>query len=511
MTRKTYWQTLTEDILQNKRLLFFTILTTVLCFGFTITNFSMGIDDCARNYYFYSNSPGSMIQQGRLLHVALNLLTRSIEFIPFFTDFVGAALFALSALLYCALYQYISGNRIPLAALLSFSCVYISYPITVEKYIYNLDVIATMVSYCCSAVSLMYAYRFVNEKHPLLFCKSVAVLMAAVGSYESYMFLYFCGVFSVLILDILFNDSRKNFRSILIDGLKYAAILIAALVLYYGLVQLVQLATGQAVIFTRDSFWSDPDTGFASKLLTVSKNIVSFFLESISCRYIPGLVFLLFSGISFVLAGILSFRKKNIWLLPSFLALWFGNFLIHIVVGNFMARAAQTFCFFIAFIVMLLVSSFWTRTFFKRVLTAAVVLLVFVQSADMNRWFYNDYVRYQKETFVIDTIATKLVAEYDVSKPVVFTNSPYSGYLDTTLYPGKQVIGNSLIYWTGYAFGDETQPFISEVFYMHGYDFITSPTAEQYAQALIEAESMPAWPTDGCIQEFDDFIVVNFG
>ena len=129
----------------------------------------------------------------------------------------------------------------------------------------------------------------------------------------------------------------------------------------------------------------------------------------------------------------------------------------------------------------------------------------------MNRWFYNDHVRYKKEAFIIDTLANKVVSQMDASKPLVFTNAPITGYLNTDLYPGGQANGNSMVYWIGYAFGEKTQPFISEVFRMHGYDFIVSPTADQYDAAHVEAETMPAWPAEGCIQEFDDFIVVNFG
>lgn len=511
MSKKNYWNTLTEDILQNKLLVFFTVFTTVLCFGFTITNFSVGVDDVSRNYYFYTSSYGSMIQQGRLLHVVLNLLTRSIAFIPFFTDFVGAALFAFSALLYCALFQFISEGKLSPAALISFACVYISSSILAEKYIYHLDVIATMLSYCCSAVALMYAYRFVTEKRFSLSVKAAAVLMAAIASYESYIFLYFCGVFAVLILDIALKESGKKFRCILQEGLKYAAILCAALIVYYGIVLLLQHATGQYGIFTRSSIWETSDAGILDIFMTITKEIYTFFAESIACRYIPILVFCLFSVIGLVLSVFLSYRRKNVWLLVCFAALWIGNFFIHYVVGSFMSRAAQTFCFYVGFLVLLLVETFGVRPILKRILSAAVILLVFVQSADMNRWFYNDYVRYQKETFVIDTIATELISECDTAKPVVFTNAPYSGYLTTSLYPGAQVNGNSLLYWAGYAFDDKTQPFVSEVFRMHGYDFVLPPTEEQYDLANAEAETMPHWPQEGCIQEFDEFIVVNFG
>lgn len=512
LTEKTYWKILTDDIFPKKSLTFLIVLTTVACFGFAITNFSIGVDDAARDYYLYSSNYGNMIQQGRLLHVILNLLTRSVQFIPFFSDFVGAVLFALSALLYCALFQYISGNRLSLSALISFSCVYISHSIIAEKYIYDLDVIVTMLSYCCSAIALMYAYRFVKEKKCLLFWKAAVVLVVAVGSYESFIFLYFCGVFSVFILEIAVNQENKSFRSILQEGIRYALILLSALVFYYGLVVLIQLATNQYGIFHRYSIWdSFPlEMGFWQIVFSLTSEFYNFFLESIAEHSLPILIFCLFSFVGAGLCAFLSFRMKNIWLFVCYMALWIGNFVIQYAAGSFMARAAQTFCFFIGFVLLLLIETFGIQTICKRALILVVGLLVFVQSVDMNHRFYNDYVRYKKEEYVINTLATRLVTGYDLSKPVVFIDTQGSGYLDTVLYPGNQVNGKSVLYWSANAFNDKTQPFVSELFRMHGYDFILSPTVEQFDQAYQEAESMPQWPHEDCIKEFEEFIVINF-
>lgn len=487
------------------------VFVTVLCFGFTITNFSIGVDDPSRNYYLYSNNLGSMIQQGRLMHIVLNSLTHSVQFVPFFTDFTGAALYALSTLLYCALFQYVAGGKISSAALTGFCCVYISSSVLVEKYIYHLDVIAVMLSYCLSAVALLYGFRFVKEKKPRLFILACVCLMGALGSYESFLFLYFCGVFGIFILEIVVNKENKSFMELLREGLQYAAILLVSVVIYYSLVYFLQVFTGQHGVFVRDNFWTYSDVGAVATFLEITRSFINFFMDSIRARYLPILVFLLFSGIGFALCGILAFRLKNFWLLPCYFALWFGNFFIHYFSGSFMLRTAQTFCFFVGFVLLLLIDFSAVWDLLRKTVLAATVLLVFVQSADMNRWFYNDYIRYQKEVFAINTIATELVAECDLSKSVIFTGRPDFAYLNTAQYSGRQVNGNSVVYWSIEAFSDPTQPFVAELFRMHGYDFIRSPDEDQYRQAWELAESMPAWPQAGYMQEFEDFTVVNFG
>lgn len=511
MKKRTYWNILTEDILQNKSLLFCLILTAILSFGFAVTHFSVGIDDMASAYYLSTDNLGNMVQQGRLLHVALNTLTRSIEFLPFFMDFVGVFLFTASALLYCALFQYVTGGRLTAAPLTAFACVYLSSSILAEKFIYQLDVMATTLSYCCGAIALMYAWRFIKEKKPSLFVKSTAVLMVSIASYESFLFLYVCGVFALFILEMLHNNSYGKFKDILLDGLKYAAILLAATLAYYALVFLIQKLTGQYGILSRYNVWTYSTEGFFATFKTITQSLADYFTASVSIRYIPILAFCLFSLIGLAVSVLLSIRKKNRWLPLCFLALLLSNFFIHYAVGSFTARAAQTFCFFAGFSALMLVETFREKQLCKNAVCAAIAILVFIQSADMTRWFYNDYARYQKEKFIIDTLANKIVSEYDSSKPLIFTNAPIYGHLNTAVYPGRQQNGNSLIYWMGYAFEDKTQPFIAEVFRYHGYDFIQSPTAEQYDEAHEKAKAMAVWPQRGSIQEFQDFIVVNFG
>ena len=511
MIQKNYWKTLTEEVFQKKLLMVFVLLTTALCFGFTITNYSIGVDDIAREYYLYSNKIGNMIQQGRILHVVFNWLTGTVDFIPYFNDFVGAVLYALSALLYCALFQYITDRKLSQASLICFACVYISSSILAEKYIYNLDVVVTLLSYCCSAIALMYAYRFVKEKRISLFWKSIPVLMVAIASYETFIFLYFCGVFAVFLLEMLVNQEKKTFVQILQEGIRYALILLVSMALYYGLVAVLRRIVPSEVPYARYNALEEFGLGLWGTFVMLTESIFDRFGAAFAEGYVPIIVFGILSVIGAVFFAILSIKRKNIWLIVCFAALWVGNLFVHYVTGGFTSRAAQTFCFFTGFVVLVLINTVGTRKLCRNLLIAGAALLVFVQSADMNRWFYNDYLRYRKEVFVVDTLANKVAMEYDASKPLIFTNAPIHGYLNEALYEGRQVNGNSVIYWTGYAFGDKTQPFIAELFRMHGYDFIVSPTPEQYDQAMIEAESMPVWPAAGSVQEFEEFIVVNFG
>ena len=161
-----------RDLLHNRTLLFCAVFVTVLCYGFAITHYSIGVDDVARNYYFSRTEAWNMIQQGRLLHLLLNAVTHSIDWIPFFTEFVGASFFCLSALLYCGLLQTVCEGKLSTTALVAFTAVYLSSSINVEKFLYHLDVIATMISYlparlaCCVPTAWWHAKRFALQFLP---------------------------------------------------------------------------------------------------------------------------------------------------------------------------------------------------------------------------------------------------------------------------------------------------------------------------------------------------------
>lgn len=503
-------------LLHDRTLVLTALFVTVLCYGFAITHQSIGIDDVARNFYLYGDGSWNMIRQGRLLHVLLNLLTRCVDFIPFFTEYVGAFLFFLSSLLFCWLFQSVCAGKLSSIQLAAFAAVYLSSSVNVEKFLYSLDVIAAMTSYCFCALGLLYAYRFVGgQKWAAL--PGIVLTMGAIASYESFLFLYICGVFAILMLEILENPEKWRFCALFRAGVQYALVLLAAALLYYGLVAAVQHLTGNLRTTSPYTGWESQGQGFWGTLMGILKGIAAYFRDSLLVsRYRPVWIF---CGVT-CLGGLsvlwLAIRKKNFWLIPCFLALLGSNFCIHIIYGSFHPRIAQTFCFYVGFLVLLLVGCCRkTRAGTATVLIFAA-LLVLIQSADMNRWFYNDYARSQKEEFVVHTLATQLQTGYDLSKPVILTNCPNhwsddSGYLITRLYPGGDVNGNSVIYWCGNTVTGYCPTFTADLFRLYGYDFLVSPTVELAVKAQDMAKGMPIWPSEGSVREFEDFIAVNFG
>lgn len=506
-----FWRVLNEQILSNKIIVIATVLSAILCYGFAVTNFSVGVDDPAAWHYLHSQKLGSMIQQGRLAHVVLEALTGHLVFQPFFNEFIAVVLFVLSAWVLCGVFQYVTHNAFSAGALASFCAVYLSYSIVNEKFIYNLDVIVTMLSYLSFAFSLLYSYQFVYEGKKLALIWAILWQMLSIASYESFLFLYITGVFFLVILKIFINGEQISVRDWFLKGMKFALVLIVAAVLYYGAVVVVQKLTHQFNVFHREPVWVRAE-GFAAALRQVMENIY----QGMSVQnYFPVRVYSIALLLGTGLFLLWSIYRKTVAGIFSYAGFLLSNFLIHFFTGQMLYRAAQGNCFWIAAVVMcgVYLVEQWRNPavirWGRKVLYGLVVFFVLLQAADLNQWFYNDYARYKKEEFAIHMMATELVARYDYSKPVVFVNPDYNSYLNSWK-EGNQANGSSCIQISVGFLGETSSETMIDLFNMHGYYFLREPTEEQTERGMELSKGMAPWPEADSIREYENIIVVNF-
>lgn len=141
---------------------------------------------------------------------------------------------------------------------------------------------------------------------------------------------------------------------------------------------------------------------------------------------------------------------------------------------------------------------------FKIVIIIGTIYLVMIQTYDLNKWFYNDNLRYQEEKNTMLTVANKISSNFDITKPVVFighfTLSSNINY--------NQTNGSSLINWGMVAFGEPNTELFNFL-QMNGYYFVR-PTYEQLQVAKSNIENMNNWPKENSIVEYDNIIVVKF-
>lgn len=482
------------------------IFIGVAAYGFTITNFSIGVDDPAAIHYLHTGGRGNMLQQGRFFHIIFNWITGMVTFLPFLNDFLGATFFVLSSLLFAGLAKYVAkafGGVISDLSILVFCGIFISYSIINEKYIYNLDVVVTMLSYVMIALSLIFTYQVIWEKKHKKLLLAVFALILGISAYESFVFVYTEGILFIILIEAVFREDI-TIRDAFIKGIKSCTILSISMIIYYTIVVFVQIRTGQYNKFSRRPIWEGGITKERIKAV-----LIDIYVNFTNFDYFPIREFIMVMGLGLAIFFIISIHRKTILIFLIYVGMIVMNFTIHIMAGRVMYSAGQTMCLFVAGTIIVVLHFIEKISKMKVVAYGCCVWLMLLQLIDLNRWFYNDYSRYKKEEFVLNCIAMKLLVECDVSKPVIFANRNWDSYLYSK-QNGNQTNGNSMLIWGIGTFDDVGSPTMIEIFKMHGYYFLRQPSQQLEEEGRAIAKSMPEWPLEGSIREFDDYIVVNF-
>ncbi|MEG2295375.1 MAG: glucosyltransferase domain-containing protein, partial [Oscillospiraceae bacterium] len=82
-------------------------ITTILGYGFTLTNHAIGIDDTKFYYYFKQNG---FLAQGRFGPNLTNKIFNMSDFLPFWNDFIALLLMVIGILIWCYFFTQISGG-----------------------------------------------------------------------------------------------------------------------------------------------------------------------------------------------------------------------------------------------------------------------------------------------------------------------------------------------------------------------------------------------------------------
>lgn len=491
-------------LLKNKVYVLFLILTGIAAFGFTITHFAMGIDDFGLGHYMdlSPESSNNMLQQGRLLHIALYYLTGLMDVIPFLNNFLSAALIVFSALLLSGLADVASNRRFNTFEHVIFSGIYISSPVMAFKFIYDLDVVAVAVSSAACVLAVIFGFSFVQTHKRTDLFKALAMLLLTVSSYETFNAVFIIMVLFVLLLEALYGEKKPG--ELCRAGLKLALTLIAALAAYYILVTVLQACTGN-LNHTRLS------------LFNRGKPVIDL-LKGIAYRLLN---FKLFSMAEFTVTAVLSVpaavyysvRKKSAFIFLLFAGMGAFSIFMPVIQGQLYYRTCQTFGLFIAIIVLMIMDIFRDKRVLRAFCACAAALLLIWQLKDVNLLYYKDWANYQKNVYALHNIATELNSGYSIErKPVCFVNRDYNSFLMSWEADKDQYeIGESPIVSAVAFCGDITCPELIRLFEYQEYTFLIQPSWEQAQKAIEYSKSMPGYPKDGYISELEDIIVVKLG
>ena len=483
---------------KNKAFIITIILITVLSFGFTITNSSVGMDDTAFDRYYQGKE---MLAIGRWGSYLVYQILNITEFIPFWIDFIASSIIMLTAVLWCIFLKKNLEDKLPRGAYITFAAVFISFPIINEIFIFENCNIAVMLGSFLASLGIMVFYENYTKIHKKgIYIVSALILTFAMSMYEACAQIMLVAIFITAIL-MIYTNRDKKIKDIFKYLFSVLGILLVGVILDEIIVKIIYFAG------VRASDVADKEINWGQYGILESFEII---LVDIVCamkniKYFPVLIFDVASGIGLAISILQSDRKKNWMILVIFIAMFLSNFAISILqLDAVLYRTCTSWGLFVAIIVLMLYK-FLSEYKITKILACLVIgILVLQQSKTLNQLFYNDYKRYQKDLHIAYDLVYNLEKDYDISKPLVIMGTPYKGMGDY----GAQSNSLSVLWWGKKAFDDKGSEFIKFLNSL-GYSF-QNPTDEEYEKGKIEAENMERYPKDGSIRELDDCIIINF-
>jgi hypothetical protein len=551
------------ELLKNKYYTLVLLLTAVCSYGFLITHSTVGIDDTPYSYYF---EEGLVAIVGRWVLFLLNKAVDIAEYAPFVTDFAGVLILMAAVTVWAALLLEIFGDRLPVYVYIGFSAVFLSSPIISEVYTYHLHN-GISIGYLCCGISLWFLrevmVRFQNIKGVASalpsFMGACVFLWIAIGCYESMMIVWLLGVCLVLLSERYAGIKRnilKTFVTALacaLLGIIMRSLMIQAVTSVFGLGYMkdeaVQRGIGEMLAWMFET-GAGAEFAMALKRMLVMYGVFAY-------AYYPIRIFVFAVFIMAAVSILEDIYRRDVWKLILTVCSIMVCFLLVVVEGEAtLYRAAQFLPVICGYGIFLMMRTFALicdklRCSVSKIAPAALRIASFIpclllavilwnQCADMNRWFYIDYVKYENACSFADNIYKDLKESFDTSKPVVFTgnyNIPqsivqdaYVEYGSSTFYKINNITTKidehllekfyrpygvwvaqtpslSVIDWGRYAFDDDSE--LIKFFNMLGYDLVPLKDTD-YAPIEEYSMELPDYPAEGSIVDMGSYIIVHF-
>lgn len=535
-------------------------LAALCSYGFTVTHPAIGMDDTAVSLYF---EEGVAPYVGRWCIFALNRIfrIRLDDFAPWMVELVSVLIFMLSVTLWCVLWRRIVEPKaqLPLWNYLFVACIFISCPLISEVFVFYLhNGICT--GYGVTALALMALAESLSDRNAKKrrlrsLAVSALLLTVALGFYESFVMVYAIGGITVFLLIRRLYGRRGEesaysaaFLKWLRNGVSAVAV---SLLLRTLILELLKIAFHLQSLERYDVLYRRLFGDNFRVAGELAMNLKRFWMM----YYVNGVVYLPVTVLVCSLAAIGLYslwhgcRRRDFLMPLCGVGIVILPVLMSIVEGMpTHYRAAQYVPVVGAFAVLLLFLEIGQRRrtgVLSAVCSLLLAVLIFNQCADMNRWFYLDYRKYQNAVEVMDRVAYDLEAGFDTDKPLVLRGAyrvPYeisedaycsfsspqyrmicrlSDSIDPHLkekyfaengqgYIYAQAPVVSVLQWGLTAF-DGTCGQLMEFWRMHGHSFryVTDPEIIEAAEQIRTAEEMPGYPRDGYIREYEDYILIN--
>ena len=492
-----------KELLSSKIYVFSIFLIAILSYGFTITNFSIGIDDLCFDRYVTGTY---ILSAGRWGTTALYTILQIFSFTPFWLELVVTLLTVAMGIVFTAFLKKHFSEKMKIIHYIIVTGILISYPILHQSFIYQSTNLSVIISnFALMIIPIIIYENFNNKKDLKIYVLTAITLPFFISMYESC-----CQTFVLMTSIIAFIQIyNKTSEKITKKVIKY--LLISILILICGLYTNVFISEIVKIILNNNGIlmpdysskgipWLKCESYKISQLLET--NIVTKICNDfINLSFVRDFVIL--AIIAFIIVIIKAISEKKYMLIFCMIGIVFSNFIINILQIKILYRVDTSWSIAIAFFTTLLLITINDKKL-NDILSLLFCIIILFQTKQMNQYFYNDYMRYKKEANYAYNIANEIITTCeDTTKPIVYIYQIHKGVHQNQI---NQDNGWSLINWSSWAFnepGSELTKFINSL----GYKF-TVATNEQIQEVKNGIENSEIKMGDNKIYETDKYIIV---
>ena len=480
-------------------------ISFLIVYGFELSHFTYDGDDWV---YLYGTNSYSLLVQERVISFILKTIFDTDIFVAFYRDILGLLMMSLGSIFWTLyFYRIYNKNNLGLSKIV-FLMLFISHPILTYYTIFSLY--TTGIIYMLNGIALLIYESFIKSRNIYNFLLIVILVFIAGFIYEIGFLFFVSGIVYGLLLYSINDENTHNFKTYRFYILSFIAICFLAIILqtiFANALILLNEAT-KSHYTERIVQWNIKDI---KSNFSIIKNLIIPFNVLYKYKLLP------YSIIILILTVCLSIIKKRYYILILGIISIYTSIAMVLITGdiNLYLRPMIPSMIFIAFSVFLINLLCRNKNILKVLIFILSLYIFLIQARDTNYNYQNHYIRYELDKFIaLDIIKEiqKVAESYD--KPIYLAGE-LNGYkhLKTDKKDYKNIDFSNDFEAIGITLHDS--------YSMPGFfEFLGFPiNLLKYnvkfnneillKQAEYNALSMPSYPKDGFVKDFDDYIIVK--
>ncbi|WP_302368401.1 glucosyltransferase domain-containing protein [Brachyspira aalborgi] len=474
----------------------------LIVYGFELSHFTY---DCDDHVYLLGINSEALLVQERVVSFILKTIFDTDIFVTFYRDILGVIMISLGSIFWTLyFYRMYNKNNLGLSKIV-FLILFISHPILTYYTIFSLYTVGII--YMLSGLALLLYKNFIANKNIYSFLLIVILVFLFGFIYEIGFLFFVSGVVYGLLLYSMNDDNIQSFKIYRFYILSFIAICFLAIILktiFANALILLNEAT-KSYYTERLVKWNLKDIKSNFEII---KNLIIPFNILYKYKLLP------YSIVILILTICLSIIKKNYYVLILGIISIYTSILMVLITGdiNLYLRPMIPSMIFIAFSLFLINLLCKDKSILKVLVFILSIYIFLIQARDTNYNYQNHYTRYELDKFIALNIIKEIQKVTEpYNKPIYFAGE-LNGYehLKTYKKDYKNINFSNEIEAIGSTLNNIYS--IPGFFEFLGFqiDMLESINNKiLLKQAESNALSMPSYPKDGFVKDFDNYIIVK--